>query len=88
MNLTEEQLCEARRVDWGVSYGRTVSGVHFAKDNTDGLKLGQYILEKTLADYLNKVYGSNKKVVQEKLEKYHHDWEKFPESECAKSAKY
>merc|ERR1712196_326936 len=35
--LTADQYCEALRVDWAVSYGRTVAGVHYPQDNIAGL---------------------------------------------------
>lgn len=35
-DLTPEQKCQARLVDWVVSYARTIAGVHYTDDNIAG----------------------------------------------------
>merc|ERR1712038_1126785 len=59
MNLNEEQFCEVMKVDWAVSYGRTVAGVHYATDNSAGLNMGQAVLAAKLPSHLAEKYGAN-----------------------------
>merc|ERR1712038_722071 len=59
MNLSEEQFCEVMRVDWAVSYGRTVAGVHYSTDNSAGLNMGQAVLAAKLPSHLAEKYGAN-----------------------------
>ena len=46
---------------------RTVAGVHFPTDNIAGLNLGQEILAPRLPGYLAERYGSDPRVVCEKI---------------------
>lgn len=39
-----DQLCEARMLDYSISYARTVAGLHHPSDNIAGLMIGQDIL--------------------------------------------
>ena len=32
-DLTPEQLCQARRLDYAIAFARTVAGVHYPDDN-------------------------------------------------------
>ena len=82
MDLTKEQLCQAKAVDYGVAYARTVAGVHYPSDNIDGLKLGQEILARKLPEYLAEVYGSDPDEVEAKIAKVRFDWGDFEGSEC------
>lgn len=82
MDLTDEQLCEVKAVDYGVAYARTVAGVHFPTDNLDGLNLGQEILARKLPEYLAERYGSNPRIVREKLETLRFDWYDYLQSSC------
>ena len=43
-DLTPAQYCEALRVDYAVSYARTVAGVHYPTDNIAGLNLGKEVM--------------------------------------------
>ena len=82
MNLTPEQLCQARAVDYGVAYARTVAGVHYPTDNTAGLNLGQEILARKLPEYLAEVYGANPDTVAKKIEEMRFDWEDYLNTDC------
>jgi len=82
LNLTEEQHCQAKLVDYGVAYARTVAGVHYASDNIAGLKLGQKIMKDKLPAYLHDKYGSDPALVRAKLDAVHVDWDTFLDSEC------
>merc|ERR1712183_465140 len=55
--LTDDQYCEALRVDFAVSYGRTVAGVHYQQDNLAGLNIGQWMIREQLPDFLSTKYG-------------------------------
>jgi len=81
LDLTPEQLCEARKVDWAVAYARTVAGVHYPDDNIDGLNLGQNVISALLADYLEYKYGADKSVVEAKIESMRFDWNAFDPSD-------
>merc|ERR1719189_2443768 len=65
MKLTDEQVAEARRVDWAVSRFRTVAGVHYDSDNRAGLTIGQAMVAAALPEFLTE-FGANKSVVEEK----------------------
>ena len=82
MNLSNEQMCQAQLVDYGVAYARTVAGVHYASDNISGLRLGQKIIADKLPTYLNEIYGSNATAVEEKVQQVLLDWTTFLESDC------
>lgn len=85
MNLSEEQKCQAKLVDYGVAYARTVAAVHYASDNMAGLKLGQKIMENVLPGYLEEKYGANATLVQNKIKAVHFEWDDFLESDCYKT---
>lgn len=88
LNLTHDQLCQARLVDYSVAYARTVAGVHFPSDNLDGLNLGQEVLASLLADHLWNTYGSQRSLVQDKIEKMRFDWNTFdPSDPCPYTSK-
>lgn len=83
MDLTDDQLCEARMLDWSVSYARTVAGVHYPTDNIAGLIVGQEILAQRLPTILKDEYGSDVDIVKSRvLEKNTFDWNTFEESDC------
>ena len=86
MNLTPEQLCQARAVDYGVAYARTVAGVHYPTDNTAGLNLGQEILARKLPKYLAEVYGADPNVVSQKIESIRFNWEDYLKTDCVTGA--
>jgi membrane-associated phospholipid phosphatase len=86
LDLTEDELCEAKKVDYAVSFARTMAGVHYATDNIAGLTLGQELIARALPDHLRKKYGSDPEVVQDKIDKLRFSWADFPNSDCAKSA--
>ena len=85
LNLTPEQWCQAKLVDYGVAYARTIAGVHFRGDNIAGLNLGQEIIAAKLPEYLSSRYGSNLTVVQQKVDSLRFDWRDFSDSDCAKN---
>lgn len=82
LNLSDEQHCQAKLVDYGVAYARTVAGVHYASDNIAGLRLGQQIMEDKLPSYLEEKYGADPALVQAKIAAVHFDWDDFTQSEC------
>ena len=82
MNLTEAQVCEVKRLDYAISYARTVAGVHYPDDNIDGLNMGQEIIALKLADELHSKYGSDIDVVNEKIKLFRFDWNDFKMSDC------
>lgn len=88
LDLNEEQKCEARMLDWSVSYARTVAGVHYPGDNISGLSVGQTVHAQLLPDFLNSVYGSDKAIVEEKMKGAMFDWTTFEDSKCFKDSKY
>jgi len=83
LDLTDAQRCEALRLDFAVSYARTVAGVHYETDNTAGLNLGSVILSEKLADYLAENYGADRAAVQAKIEANMLDWSTFNSAECS-----
>lgn len=82
LNLTSDQLCEVKKVDFAISYARTVAGVHYPSDNMAGLNLGQEILSHYLPKYLSSTYGSKKKDVEDRVAKLRFDWNNFLSSDC------
>jgi len=81
-DLTEEQLCEARKLDYAVAYARTVAGVHYLDDNIAGLIVGEEILLRALPKYLYDTYGANKKDVRTSAKVARYNWKKFTRSNC------
>ena len=59
MNLTPRQACEAKKIDWAVSYARTVTAIHFEDGKLAGLEIGQEVVERVLPEYFPVKYGSN-----------------------------
>lgn len=86
LDLTEEQWCQTKLVDYDIAYARTVAGVHYPDDNIAGLDLGQEILSKYLPDHLAERYGSDPDAVRAKIEKYRFQWSDFTSSDCAINA--
>jgi membrane-associated phospholipid phosphatase len=82
LNLTKEQYCEVRKVDYAISYARTVAGVHFPSDNISGLNLGQEILSHYLPKYLSETYEADANDVKERIQSLRFDWHDFMSSEC------
>jgi len=80
--LTDEQYCEALRVDFAVAYGRTVAGVHYPQDNLAGLNLGQRIIRENLPTFLKERYGYDIDKVKTRLEKLSFDWNTFDSAAC------
>ena len=81
-DLTPQQYCEALRVDYAVSYARTIAGVHYPSDNIAGLNLGQQILKEKLADHVSTMFGSDRDVVQAKIDRLAFDWADFDPKDC------
>lgn len=82
MDLTEEQLCEARKLDYAIAFARTVAGVHYTDDNLAGLVLGMNILKQRLPTELATIYGSNKAEVRTRCNEKMYDWTKFNQTAC------
>ena len=79
---TPEQFCEALRVDYAVSYGRTVAGVHYQQDNIAGLNIGQRIVREQLPDMLAEKYGYDSAMISSKLKALSFDWNTFDSNDC------
>ena len=79
LDLDEEQLREARNVDYSVATFRTVAGVHFETDNLAGLEIGQQAIEAWLPDFLAQCAGADPDVVRAKIDKVRYDWSAHPE---------
>ncbi len=88
LNLTEEQRCDARMLDWSVAYARTVAGVHYPSDNIAGLEVGQGILAQILPNYLRDEYGADAEIVKKKIERIRFDWTTFEASTCFKEKRF
>lgn len=56
-DLTEEQLYEARLLDFSIAYYRTLAGVNYQSDNRAGLELARRILQEHIPDFLANTYG-------------------------------
>jgi hypothetical protein len=83
LNLNEDQYCEALRVDYAVSYARTVAGVHYPTDNNAGLNLGQQIMAEQLAHHFERKYVSDRDEVQAKIDGLRFDWANFNPETCS-----
>ena len=83
MNLTPEQECQTRLMDYAVAYARTVAGVHYESDNWAGLTIGQEVVARVLPDFLADRYGSDPDVVRAKIAAKRFDWTDFKHSNCA-----
>jgi len=83
LDLTSEQLCQARLVDWGVAYARTIAGVHYGDDNIQGLNLGQEIIAQLLPIYMSNKYGADRDKVVAKAAAMRYNWFDFdPTNPC------
>jgi membrane-associated phospholipid phosphatase len=88
LDLSEDQYCEALRVDYAVSYARTVAGVHYPTDNIAGLNLGQQIMAEQLAHHFERKYGSDRDEVQAKIDGLRFDWANFNPKTCSTGPNY
>ena len=79
MDLTPEQLAEARKLDYAVAHFRSMAGVHYETDNRAGLALGQEVIAKQLPEYLAQ-FGADPEAVKAKIEKVRHDWYEYDAS--------
>lgn len=83
LDLNDEQLCQARLTDYGISYARTVAGVHYPSDNLTGMNLAQEVLAKKMAAFLSEKYGSDKALIEAKIAANRFDWNTFePTNPC------
>lgn len=80
--VTPDQYCEALRLDYAVSYARTVAGVHYPMDNIAGLNIGQRIVQEKLPKMLSVMYGYNENMVRKKLDALAFDWNTFNAKRC------
>ena len=67
-NLTDAQVCEAMKIDYGVSYARTIAGVHFKRDNLDGLNMGKELIRLEIAKYLHDHFDADEAAAQAKAD--------------------
>jgi len=82
MDLTDEQRCEARKLDYSIAYARTVAGVHYPDDNIAGLIIGQEIIAQRLPQIFMDVYGANEDDVMNAVDRARYDWTTFKSSDC------
>jgi len=80
--ITPEQYCQALLVDYAVSYGRTVAGVHYQQDNIAGLNIGQRIIREQLPAMLADKYGYDPVKITVMLEGLSFDWSTFDPKTC------
>jgi hypothetical protein len=74
-NISEQDYLEALRMDYAVSYARTVAGVHYPQDNFAGLNIGQQIIVDKLPDFLADNYGYDRDMVAQFVKDLSFDWE-------------
>jgi len=74
-NISEEDYLEALRMDYAVSYARTVAGVHYPQDNFAGLNIGQQIIVDQLPDFLADNYDYDRDMVAAFAKDLSFDWE-------------
>ncbi|KAL7553722.1 hypothetical protein ACHAWF_017038 [Thalassiosira exigua] len=77
MDLTPLQQCQAKLIDFAVSYARVVAGVHYEDDVIAGLDMGQEIVARLLPEHLSKTYGADAEVVKAKVERMRFSWRDF-----------
>ena len=82
MDLSDEQWCDVKGVDYSIGYARTVAGVHYYTDTIAGLNIGQEVLARLLPGYLEEKYGSNPAAVAAKIERVRFDWNDYIDSDC------
>ena len=83
--MTEEQYCEALRVDYAVAFARSCAGVHYPSDNYAGLNLGQTLMAEKLPEHLASRYGSDPEKVRAKIDSLRFDWRNFNSFDCTVS---
>ncbi|KAL3940470.1 MAG: hypothetical protein SGARI_000952 [Bacillariaceae sp.] len=82
VKLTPAQYCEALRVDYAVSYARTVAGVHYPQDNYAGLNLGKEVILEKFPDMMYERYGADPEAVRSRMEYLKFDWHAFDSWDC------
>ena len=66
--LTDAQVCEAMKIDYGVSYARTIAGVHYKEDNLAGLNMGKEVIRLDIAKYLHDHFDADEAAAQAKAD--------------------
>lgn len=66
--LTDAQVCEAMKIDYGVSYARTIAGVHYKQDNLAGLNMGKEVIRLDIAKYLHDHFDADEAAAQAKAD--------------------
>lgn len=64
MDLSPEQIAEARRLDYAVATSRSLAGVHYESDNLAGLALGEEVVARELPDFLAQFASSSEEAEQ------------------------
>jgi len=77
MDLTPLQQCQAKLIDFAVSYARVVAGVHYEDDCIAGLDMGQEVVARLLPQHMAETYGADADVVKAKVEKMRFSWRDF-----------
>jgi len=86
MNLTDRQLCEAKKVDFAVAFARTVAGVHFEDDNMAGLNMGQIIVSNAIPMHFAEKYNSDINTVAGKVDAKRFNWNDYDPLEVCPSS--
>lgn len=64
MDLSPEQIAEARKLDYAVATSRSLAGVHYESDNLAGLALGEEVVARELPDFLAQFASSPEEAAQ------------------------
>lgn len=64
MDLSPEQIAEARKLDYAVATSRSLAGVHYESDNLAGLALGEEVVARELPDFLAQFASSPEEAEQ------------------------
>jgi membrane-associated phospholipid phosphatase len=84
--LSQEQYCQVLLLDYAVSFGRTVAGVHYPDDNIAGQNFAQEFISRALPRMLARRYGADRELVRNKIAQYRFDWNTFDASSCLQLA--
>jgi len=92
MHADDRQVCAAKKIDYAVSYARTVAGVHYPQDNIVGLNLGQEVLARNFCDHITKKFHGNYDYCMWKVHQKRFDWrsenpKNFKECAAAEASK-
>jgi len=83
MDLTTDQIREARRLDYAVAAARSIPGVHYESDNLAGLAIGQQIIGDCLPGFLESFgFQVNRVALAQKIAAQKHAWYEWKRLGC------